>query len=180
MVGTAHHETSARDDGLGTRSAPCFALGSSDERFGDRTGVLLDLVTLLRPGPVHGVDDVQEARHVPAWLGWEIGTDVERAAVGRTDRVQGPATLTVQLERGVHVDLVDVGAFLSVDLDADEGLVHSRGDLRILEGLALHHVAPVAGAVADRDEQRLVFGPRAIEGLVAPGIPVDRIVLVLT
>ena len=61
----------------------------------------------------------------------------------------------------VHVDRVDVRALLAVDLDADEALVHQRRDLRVLEGLALHHVAPVAGRVADRDEQRAVLLARA-------------------
>ena len=42
-----------------------------------------------------------------------------------------------------------------------EALVHQRGDLRVLEGLALHDVAPVAGGVADRDEQRPVLVARA-------------------
>ena len=45
-------------------------------------------------------------------------------------------------------------------LIAHELLVHQRRDLGILEGLALHHVAPVAGRVADRDEQRPVLVAR--------------------
>jgi hypothetical protein len=49
----------------------------------------------------------------------------------------------------LHVDRVDIGALLAVDLDVDEVVVHVGGGLRILEGLTLHHVAPVAGGIAD-------------------------------
>ena len=55
-------------------------------------------------------------------------------------------------------------------------LVHQRRHGGILEGLALHHVAPVAGRVADRDEQRPVQLARALQRLLAPRIPVDRVV----
>ena len=48
-----------------------------------------------------------------------------------------------------------------------------------LERLVRHDVAPVARAVADRDEERLVLGPRALERLVAPRVPVHRVVGVL-
>jgi hypothetical protein len=45
----------------------------------------------------------------------------------------------------LHVDRVEVGALLAVELDADEVLVHELRDPLVLERLALHHVAPVAG-----------------------------------
>ena len=54
-----------------------------------------------------------------------------------------------------HVDLVDVGPLLAVDLDVDEQLVHhARGGV-VLEALVRHDVAPVAGRVADREQDRL-------------------------
>ena len=52
-------------------------------------------------------------------------------------------------------------------------------DRGVLERLALHHVAPVAGGVADRDEQRLLLIARASQRLLAPRVPVDGVVLVL-
>ena len=78
-----------------------------------------------------------------------------------------------------HVDRVDVRALLPVDLDADEPLVHERCRVRVLERLVLHHVAPVAGGVADREEDRPVLGASALEGLLAPRVPVDGVVRVL-
>ena len=109
----------------------------------------------------------------------EVGAGVERHAVGRQERVQRPAAVAGHRLHGVHVDRVDVRALLAVDLDADEALVHQRRDLRVLEGLALHHVAPVAGRVADRDEQRLVLSRARRQRLLAPRVPVDGVVRVL-
>ena len=77
------------------------------------------------------------------------------------------------------VDLVEVGPLLAVDLDVDEEGVHDSGDVRVRERLVRHHVAPVAGGVADREQDRLVLGARARERLLAPRIPVDRVVGVL-
>ena len=64
---------------------------------------------------------------------------------------------------GLHVERVDVGALLAVDLDAHELSFISAAVRLILEGLALHDVAPVAGGVADRDQQRHVALARAGE-----------------
>ena len=55
----------------------------------------------------------------------------------------------------------------------------SRAICGVLEALVLHHVAPVAGRVADRQKNRLVLGLRPLERLGPPRIPVDRIVGVL-
>ena len=46
--------------------------------------------------------------------GGEIGPDVERASVGGADHVEWPAPLPIQLERRLHVDLIDVGAFFAI------------------------------------------------------------------
>ena len=108
-----------------------------------------------------------------------VGADVERLAVGGEERVQRPAALAGHRLAGFHQDRIDVRALLAVDLDADEAVVHQPRDFRVLERLVLHHVAPVAGRVADRDQQRAILGPRPLQGLVAPGEPVDRVVLVL-
>ena len=81
--------------------------------------------------------------------------------------------------QGGHVDVVDVRPLLAVDLDADEVLVEDLRHFLVVERLALHDVAPVARAVADGEEDELAFLLRLGERLVAPGIPVDRVVGVL-
>ena len=112
-------------------------------------------------------------------LGREVGPAVERLAVGRQEDAHRPAALAGhRLDRG-HVDLVEVGPLLAVDLDRDEVPVQVGGRGRVLEALALHDVAPVAGGVADREEDRPVLGLRPGERLRSPRVPVDRVVGVL-
>src|SRR6266540_828913 len=58
-------------------------------------------------------------------------------------------------------------------------LVHDGRRLVVLERLVLHHVAPVAGGIADREQDRSVLAPGASERLLAPGIPVDGVARML-
>src|SRR5581483_2304941 len=121
----------------------------------------------------------REARHPVPVLRGEVRAAVERDTVGREEDRHRPAAVPGHRLHGLHVDRVDVGALLTVDLDVDEALVHEPRDLVVLERLALHDVAPVTGRVADREEDRPVGLPRPGERLLAPGIPVHRVVLVL-
>ena len=95
----------------------------------------------------------------------------------KTDIGQPP--LPVRAVTALHVDGVQVGPLFAVDLDADEVLVHQGGGGLVLEGFVLHDVAPVAGGVADAEEDRLVLGAGAGQGHLAPGIPVHGVVRVL-
>ena len=114
-----------------------------------------------------------------ARLGREVRPGVERLAVGGQEHGSRPSALTGHRHARVHRQRVDVGAFLAIDLDVHEQLVHQRRCCLFGERLVLHHVAPVARAVADRDEQRPILRAGAPEGLLPPRIPVDRIVGVL-
>ncbi len=110
----------------------------------------------------------------------EVGAGEERLLVRGQEHRHGPAPLAlVHGQRGRHVDVVEVGPLLAVHLDGHEVLVHEARDRFVLEGLALHHVAPVAGGVSDAQQDRLVLGPGAGQGLLAPGMPVHRVVGVL-
>ena len=93
--------------------------------------------------------DSREAGHTLAIFGREIGPAVEGLAVGCEKRRHGPAAPAGQHLHRVHVDLVEIRALLAIDLDTDEKIVHQGSDLFVLERLVLHHVAPVAGGVAD-------------------------------
>lgn len=110
---------------------------------------------------------------------WEVGAGEERIAFGRHDHRHGPSAAAGERVHRAHVDVVDVRALLPVHLDGDEVLVEEGGDLLVLEGFPLHHVAPMAGAVADAEEHGLAFGPRPREGLLPPREPVDGVVGVL-
>ena len=121
-----------------------------------------------------------EAGTAVAVLGREVGAGEERLLVRGQEHGHRPAAVPlVHGQGGRHVDVVEVGALLAVHLDGDEVLVHERGDLFVLEGLALHHVAPVAGGVADAEQDRLVLRARPRQRLLAPGMPVHRVVGVL-
>ena len=140
---------------------------------------LADLLALALEGVDHGFHHHPEARHAAALVGWEVGAAIERHALGVEEDGHRPAAVAAHRLHRLHVDGVDVGPLLAIDLDADEVLVHVGGGLRVLEGLALHHVAPVAGGVADGEQDRPVLLTRPGQGLRAPGVPVDRVLAVL-
>ena len=134
----------------------------------------LEVGATVVPHVVEGVEQLQEVR-----LG-EVRPAPERSSVGVEGDRHRPSAAAGQRLHRVHVDGVDVGPLLAVDLDVDELGVHHGGDLVVLERLVGHHVAPVAGRVPDRQQDRHVAAPCLGERLVAPRIPVDRVVAVLT
>ena len=147
-------------------------------RLGHHVGLLEQLGTPEEPRLAQALQDPRQAGAAPGIGGREVRPREEGLEVGgEEDRVGPAARARDELRRG-HVDLVHVGPLLAVDLDADESLVHLAGDLGDGEALPLHHVTPVAGRVADREEDRLVLGAGAREGLLAPRVPVDRVVFV--
>ena len=89
------------------------------------------------------------------------------------------AALLAEVMQRAHVDLVDVRPLLAVDLDGDEQLVHHGSRGVVLKTFVGHHMAPVAGGIADREQDRPV-GPLGLgQGLRSPRPPVDRVVLML-
>ena len=52
--------------------------------------------------------------------------------------------------------------------------------LIVFEGLVLHHVAPVAGRIANRQEDGLIFFARPLKGFGRSWVPVYRISGMLT
>ena len=132
--------------------------------------------------PQVGDADQQRAEAGPAVfvLGREVRAGEERLLVRGQEHGHRPAAVPlVHGQGGRHVDVVQVRALLAVDLHGDEVLVHEGGDVLVLERLALHHVAPVARRVADAEQDRLVLRARPRQRLLAPGMPVHRVVGVL-
>ena len=124
-------------------------------------------------------EQVAEARQPVPRLGREVRAGVERLSLRRHEDGRRPAAGARHPDGRLHRHRIDVRPLLAVDLDVDEELVHERSGVRILERLVRHHVAPVARAVADRDEERLLLGACELERLVAPGMPVDGVLGVL-
>ncbi len=138
-------------------------------------GLLADVVALRPPGLGHGEQELGERRHAMARLRGEVRPCIEGLAVRGQEHRHRPAALAGHRDGGIHVEGVDVGPFLTIDLDVDEVLVHQSRRGRALERLVRHHVAPVAGAVADREEDGPLLSPGALEGLGPPRVPVDGI-----
>ena len=93
----------------------------------------IDLVPLLVPGVRKAVQQVFEGRQVVAWNGWKIRAGEERAQVGGKENGHGPAAGSGHGRGRRHVDAVQVGSFLPIDLDANEILVHDGGRRGVLE-----------------------------------------------
>ena len=164
------------EGGVGGRDGQ---VGHAAEGVGEPGRLLAHLGALVPPALVDRPQDLLEGGHAVAGLVGVVGAAVEGTAVGGEEDGHGPAAGAGHGLHRLHVDGVDVGPLLPVDLDVDEQLVHEGGRGLVLERLVGHHVAPVAGGVADGEQDRLVLGAGPLEGLVAPRVPVDGVVLVL-
>ncbi len=76
----------------------------------------------------------------------------------------------------ILVDLVEIGTLFAVHLDIDEVFVHHGGDGFILERFVRHHMAPVAGGIADGKQDGFVLIARELQRLGTPRMPVHRVV----
>ena len=75
--------------------------------------------------------------------------------------------------------MIDVRALLPIDLDVDEERVHDRRSVKVLEALMRHDMAPMAGRIADGEQNGLVQRARFLQGLGAPHPPMHGIIGVL-
>ncbi len=164
-----------------TRGVPAVAVADAPPRQvrHDPPGHLGDLLAPVGPGGAHPFQHLAEGGHPVPGLGREVGAEVERFAVRRQEDGHGPAALPGGGLDRLHVDGVDVRALLAVHLDGHVVGVEVLGGDLVLEGLLGHHMAPVAGAVADAEQHRHVPPPRLVERLRRPGPPVDGVVRVL-
>ena len=113
------------------------------------------------PGLVDAIQQLEQR------LGREVGDGGEALAVAVQQRHGRPAA-------GV-VAGVEVRPHIGVDADGDEAAAHELDDPRVGVAGLVHHVAPVAPDGGDREQQRLVLGAGALEGLGAPLEPGDLV-----
>jgi len=140
-----------------------------------------DLVAVVAEPGVHLLQHLAEGWHTVAPFPGEIGAGVKwNLPHGVEEHGQRPAAAAPRqhLVRQL-VDAVEVGALLAVHLYIDVKRVHQRGGGLVLERLVRHDVAPVTGAVADRQQDRPVRFARFAQRLLVPGLPVDRVFGVL-
>ena len=109
----------------------------------------------------------------------EICSPIERLPVRREKHRHRPAAAAGQHLHRIHIDFVNIRAFFPVNLDIDEQPVHESGDLFVLKGLVLHDMTPVARRIADAQQNRFVFSLGFDKGILAPRVPVHRVVRVL-
>ena len=109
----------------------------------------------------------------------EVGAAIKGFTVRGEEDAHRPTPLTGGGDNEVHVDTVQVGALFPVHLDADEIGIHDLGGSVILERFVGHHMAPMAGSVANAEEDGLVLLASLGEGLLAPWVPIDGVVSVL-
>src|SRR5579875_3721204 len=153
------------------------------QEISNGVGLLFNFLAVFFIGDCHALQHAREAGHnfapIAPVVGWEVRTGVKGATIGGQEDGHGPATLLGQRLYGLHVEAINIRALFAVYLDADKMLIHEPRDLLVLEGLAFHHMAPVAGGVADAEQDGFIFGPCFFESFLAPGIPVNRIMSML-
>ena len=128
----------------------------------------------------HAQQEFREAGQAITCALGKIGAAVKRRTVRSQEHRQRPAAAALcQQVMRILVDLVEVGAFFPVHLDIDEMPVHHRRHFFILETFMRHHVAPVAGGIADGEQDRLALLLRQRKRLCIPRMPVHRVAGVL-
>jgi hypothetical protein len=141
---------------------------------------VLHHLAVLRPvGGGDPLQDLAEGGAAVARLRREVGAAPEGLASRRQEHGQRPAAPFAEQVQRVHVQGVDVRALFPVHLDVHEVRVHQRRRVRVLEGLVRHDVAPVAGGVADGEQDGLAGGPGLGQCFRPPLAPMHRVLGVL-
>ena len=109
----------------------------------------------------------------------EVGTSIKRSSFWSEECREWPSASTSHSLHRLHIDLVDVGTLFPIHLHVHEEVIHHCSHRGVLEGLALHHVAPVTGRVSDREQDRFVLCMCKRGCLFPPRVPVNGIVGVL-
>src|SRR6516162_8600897 len=132
---------------------------------------------------IDGEKDTRKARHgfasIVTIVGWEIGATVKWTTVGSKEDGHGPATLLSQGLHCLHVNVIYIGPFFTIYFNRDKMLIHQASCVFVLEGFALHDMAPVAGRVANTEQDRLVLLLRLLQGFFAPRVPFYRVMCML-
>ncbi len=129
-------------------------------------------VAILAPGFGDTLECGGETRAAIAVVGREVCAADEGLQIrGQPHRHRPAASAGSGLHVG-HVDAIDIRTLFAIYLDADEIVIQDRGDRFVLERLALHHMAPMAGGIADGEKDRFVVFPGFFERLGAPGTPI--------
>ena len=141
--------------------------------FNQSINVLLQLITAVTPCIVDRFHQLHEC------FAWVIGPAIKRFTCRGAKDSHGPAATSSKRLHCIHVDRINIGTFFSVHFDVHKQLVHDRCGGAVFKTLMRHHVAPVAGGVADRQQNGFACSLRFGKSLVTPLIPMDGVISML-
>ena len=122
-----------------------LASGGLGQSFPHSLGVLLNERTFFRVIPKF-INAITERHEITLW---KISASKKRILVGRHKYTHRPAAASGGSLYEGHINFIYIRSFLAVELDVDKVFVEQGTNFLILKTFALHHVAPVAGGVAD-------------------------------
>ena len=136
-------------------------------------GRLQGLIAALAPDLGQGGEHPRNTRPPIAVFAGNVGSAEVGSSVGGEKGGQGPSSLAADGRDGRLVTRIHVRPFVAVHFHRDIKLIDEGGDLRVLVGLAVHDVAPVAPDGANVQQDWLVLGLGEGKGRRAPGMPLD-------
>src|SRR5262249_12515450 len=117
-----------------------------------------------------------ETRTSPVVVGRKISPAVERLAFWRKERGEWPSPLPGNRTDRQLIAAVDVGTLIAVHLHRDKVLIDDASHFRIIVGLAIHDMTPMAPDGPDIQQHGLVLALGGSESLLTPLMPLNGLV----
>gem|GEM_PF-4978645 len=92
-----------------------------------------NFASVIFPGVCQTRKHIFEGRHIVASHGWEICACIKRFEIRRKKNRHGPSARTCHGDHSLHIDTVNVGAFLAVHFYVDEMFVHEVGSFAVFK-----------------------------------------------
>ena len=140
---------------------------------------LNELFTFCIPLHYDRIEYIAEAWHTKARGGRKVSSCKKRLFVPRHKNTHRPAATAGKSLTYRHIHAVNVGTLFAVNFYRNEVFIQQFSCFGILKALMCHNMTPMAGAVTDTQENRLILRLCPFKCLAAPRIPVNRIVCVL-
>ena len=112
-------------------------------------GGLCQLLPVLIPALVQGPQQIQKSNPAVGALPGKISSCIKRLSIRRQKQTGRPSAASGKQHTGRHVNAVNIRPLFSVYFHRNKMTVQLFSHLFILKILMGHHMAPVAGAVAD-------------------------------
>lgn len=149
-------------------------------RLGDSGGLFNQFIATGVPQLVDSFAKLGETK-MSATRGFrKVRAREERFAVGQAKHRHWPTAVTIHGLNSVHVDRINIWSFFAIDLDVDEQSIHEFAGGFVLKRLMGHDMAPMAGRVADGNEDGHISPFRLGQRFRPPRPPIDGIVSVLS